>query len=457
MKIENARHTCVYTDEPLTDKTTFEHVIPRKLGGKIASNEIMSSKLNNSFSKIDNAIFQRYCYVLHMLSYFMSKRTQPGQMGITIPAIENGKYKLVQGRIVPSVAVQKVVIKDMKCIMTDADTTIPSIFKTETNNVKFLLISELEDQFGDNFSFWRDLVSPDFDLALIKIAIGSVVLYALEKGNEHFRKYIKRTSKLLYSAILDDKKVEDCILKHSFGFQAEKLGYFLRLIKKKYGEVEPFCHYVIGFTNPTTRTLDVMIILFGCEAYGVRLASNCNEPLGFILKNGIFKDDKDDPKKFEHDDETEIICTERKSVLQRDPGDLDGHFYLQMDSMNKLVTDSIYFAEVNSIERFKQSLQMAKGYWQVNPENCEYQSLGEYMTSHVRAYFSRSNPELAAFTFDSFTRFNDFKFTKQEFQEEVLNDAFIVLSNKIQLLASKYGKPVVMVLRETEFKKTKGM
>jgi hypothetical protein len=451
----NLNYKCVYSAELLTDTTTAEHVIPKGLGGKVASNNIMSSELNNDFSKYDKKLINRYYFVLHMINYFMAEKAKPGQMNIDLPGIKNGKFVLRDGAIVPRTGIQHVSIQNEKYILASDEYKIPLRFKNEEQKSQKMLYSEQKDEYGDSINFTETLICTEIDLALIKIAIGSLALYSLKEGKYDFRFYAEQAGSLMFKALKNDEKMSEFILNHSFGFQYEKTDYYLKLVRKVFGSVDLLSHYVIGFTNPATKTLDLAIVMFGREVFGVRIARNCNIPLAFILRNGINKTDYHDCKNFWIDDNTEIICTERKSILQRDIKDVEGHFYHQIESMNRLIVECAFLAETTSLDRFKQTVEIARSYWQADSENADYQNLGEYMALHIRNYFGRPFSNLNSHFIKNFDKFHQFGFDKDQIPENILIEAFETFVRIILELESNYGKPVNMFYRGFECDKNK--
>ena len=71
--------TCLLTNEPLDESTKPEHVIPESLGGRFASREVTSSRINElAGGRLIAQARDSYAELLHILAPMLPSAAKPG-------------------------------------------------------------------------------------------------------------------------------------------------------------------------------------------------------------------------------------------------------------------------------------------------------------------------------------------------------------------------------------------
>jgi hypothetical protein len=240
---------CLFSGDFLSENEKPEHIIQVKLGGKITSRKIMTSKVNNSFSKIDNAIVSRYRPVMQNLYHLLPSKSKPGRMDVAMP-IEGGDLVIDGGRIRPKRNVLEVVIDNKRSKLIGDVEQLPDYLKQKMSESEIIIFNEIKDENGDNFTFEDYSLSPDIDTAIIKIAASATAFLAISFDNQELIEAVSPLCNSVYAAIQNSSIKRELICNHSMGFQVETAVHFDTLIDKLWKSKKPFAHYVFCSVSP---------------------------------------------------------------------------------------------------------------------------------------------------------------------------------------------------------------
>ncbi|TNV71458.1 hypothetical protein FGO68_gene12721 [Halteria grandinella] len=445
---------CQYSGDLLTNSTTDEHIIPKKLGGRIVSNNIMTSIVNNQFSKIDNALISRYRHTLLNLNDLIPSQAKTKEMAIDIPMIEGGQFILTnEGPELRQSRGSKVKIKGEDLYLLNQDSEIPSYFSDKPNELQTIQYSDLKDENGDTYSFWNDVVSPQIDLAILKIASSSVLHLCNTMNLDNLREKCIPFSRSIYKSLSDKTHCSKCIQQHMLGFQISPF-HLINTIEKQFDRVNRFTHYVAIFCNPSLRTLDAAVVLFGTEVFGVRICHNAQIPRGFIIENPILSNTEPSTRFFDPNEDFIVKNSLGKSHIESPIPlhELDITNKAIQDSMESLLAESYFFSECKSLNKFRINLTqwIRKQSIAPSPKTTIPLTIGQICQQRISLYYDNLCNPIPPEFLRTFNRFDTVLVNNDQISDNLLSDLFTAHNVALLNLSEAYGIPKLLFYRELD-------